>query len=65
MKGSIKVLKNGFGFITSDDAQGDVFFHANGLLDCEFNDLREGEELEFEIGEGNNGKKQAVNVKRA
>ncbi len=62
MTGSIKVLKNGFGFITTADAEGDVFFHASSLDGVEFDSLQEGQELSFEIGEGNNGKKQAINV---
>ena len=62
MKGTIKVLKEGFGFITSDETQGDTFFHANNLENTEFNELRVGDTLEFEIGEGNNGKQQALNV---
>jgi len=62
MKGTIKVLKEGFGFIKSEEAENDVFFHANNLEGVEFNDLNEGETLEFEIGEGKNGKEQAINV---
>lgn len=62
MKGTIKVLKDGFGFITSEEAKGDTCFHANNLENCEFNNLNVGDELEFEIGEGNNGKQQAINV---
>lgn len=60
MQGTIKVLKEGFGFIKTDG--NDVFFHANNLQWVEFDDLAEGNEVEFEIGEGKNGKKQAVNV---
>lgn len=61
MTGTIKVLKEGFGFITVD-GQDDVFFHANNLEDVDFNNLQEGQTLSFEIGEGRNGKSQAVNV---
>ncbi len=61
MTGTIKVLKEGFGFITVD-GQDDVFFHANNLEGVDFNDLQEGQTLSFEIGEGRNGKEQAVNV---
>jgi len=61
MKGIIKVLKEGFGFIKSDEVESDVFFHANNL-DVDFNSLNEGDTLEFEIGEGKNGKDQAINV---
>lgn len=62
MKGTIKVLKEGYGFISSEETEGDTFFHANNLEGSEFNDLVVGNELEFEIGEGNNGKQQAINV---
>jgi cold shock CspA family protein len=31
MKGTIKVLKAGFGFIKSEETSKDIFFHANNL----------------------------------
>ena len=44
MTGKIaRVTDRGFGFITPDDGQKDVFFHAKDLVDVEFNDLREGD----------------------
>ena len=62
MEGTIKVLKEGFGFIKTEESENDVFFHANNLEWSEFNDLNEGDTLSFDIGEGRNGKEQAVNV---
>lgn len=64
MQGTIKVLKNGFGFIKSDEAPDgkDVFFHVSQLVDVEFDSLEEGNEVNFEVAEGNEGKSQAVNV---
>ena len=62
MKGTIKVLKEGFGFLKSEEVSNDVFFHANNLEGVEFDDLEEGQVLGFEIGEGKNGKEQAINV---
>jgi CspA family cold shock protein len=62
MIGIIKVLKEGFGFITSEENKGDVFFHANNLEGVEFDALNEGDTLEFNIGEGKNGKQQATEV---
>ena len=62
MKGTIKVLKQGFGFIQTEETSDDVFFHSNNLENAEFDNLNEGETLEFEIGEGKNGKEQAINV---
>jgi len=61
MTGTIKVLKEGFGFITVD-GQDDVFFHANNLEGVSFEELQEGQTLSFEMAEGRNGKLQAVNV---
>lgn len=63
MIGVIKVLKEWFGFIKSEEFGWDVFFHANNLVWVAFNDLREWDKLEFEIGEWKNWKKQWVNVK--
>lgn len=62
MEGTIKVLKEGYGFIESSETEKDTFFHANSLKNTDFNDLKVGDTLSFEIWEGNNGKKQAVDV---
>ena len=63
MQGTIKVLKDGYGFIKSDEVPEDVFFHANNLVDgVEYDSLEEGMTLSFEMAEGRNGKQQAVNV---
>lgn len=62
MIGTIKVLKEGFGFIKSAESEQDVFFHANNLVWVEFDDLAQGNEVSFEIGEGKNGKTQAIDV---
>lgn len=63
MKGTIKVLKNGFGFIKSSESADDVFFHSNNLEWVSFDELEEGNTVSFEIGDGKNGKKQWINVK--
>ena len=63
MEGKIKVLKEGYGFISSEGQAKDTFFHANDLEnDIQFNDLREGDTLSFEVEQGDNGKMQAVRV---
>lgn len=62
MKGSIKVLKEGYGFIKTEETENDIFFHANNLEGSDFNDLNVDDTLEFEVGEGKNGKEQALNV---
>lgn len=58
--GSIKILKNGFGFITPEDGGKDVFFHLSALQGgVEFNSLREGDKVTFEIEQSEKGPKAA------
>ena len=55
------MLKNGFGFVKTEE--GDVFFHANNLVEwVEYDSLKEGTTLEFEMGEGRDWKPQAVEI---
>jgi|GEM_PF-327495 len=54
-QGKINSLRNGFGFITRDGEEKDLFFHVNELIDVAFDDLREGDTLSFEVGEGPKG----------
>lgn len=65
MKGTIKTLKeNGFGFIKVADQEKDLFFHRNGLVGVEFDELREGDAVTFETEDTPKGT-NAVNVQRA
>ncbi|HEX4799141.1 MAG TPA: cold shock domain-containing protein [Candidatus Paceibacterota bacterium] len=66
MKGKIaRVTDRGFGFITPDSGEKDLFFHARSLMDgLMFDSLKEGEEVTFEIEQGDKGP-SAVNVARA
>ena len=61
-KGKVKWFnpKKGYGFITSDDGK-EVFVHFSSLQGEGFKSLREGDEVEFEITEGEKGE-QASNV---
>ena len=64
-KGTIKKLMDkGFGFINAGGEE-DFFFHSNSLEGVEFNSLSEGQEVEFEEGQGRNGRPAAVNVRLA
>ena len=64
-KGTIKrLMDRGFGFIKQED-ETDLFFHRNELEGVEFNSLREGQEVEFEKGQGRDGRPCAVKVKLA
>ncbi|NCC70560.1 cold shock domain-containing protein [bacterium] len=65
MQGTIKKLTDkNFGFISQNDSQKDLFFHANNLEDVRFEELREGDSVSFEIENTPKGD-AAVNVKRA
>ena len=59
-KGTVKFFNDakGFGFITEEGSNKEHFVHVSGLID----DIREGDEVEFELTEGKKGL-NAVNVK--
>ncbi|MFC2056852.1 cold-shock protein [Chloroflexota bacterium] len=64
-KGTIKKLMDkGFGFITAGGEE-DLFFHRNDMDGVEFESLREGQEVEFEKGQGRDGRSQANKVRLA
>ena len=52
----------GYGFIEQEGSK-DVFLHVSALEQAGIETLKEGEEIEFEIGE-NKGKENAINVKK-
>ena len=65
MFGTIKriVKDKGFGFIVPDDGSDEVFFHRTRMAPkVYFEDLREGEEVEFQVRKGEKGP-QAFNLK--
>ena len=57
-------MDRGYGFIKREGAEKDLFFHSKDLQGIEFNDLREGDKVTFEVAESPKGP-NAVNVKRA
>ena len=63
MQGTIKriVRDRGFGFIRSTEGQ-EVFFHRTSLQNLSFDSLKEGEQVEFEVEQGEKGPR-AVNVR--
>ncbi|MBX0313181.1 MAG: cold-shock protein [Sulfurihydrogenibium sp.] len=65
MTGTVKWFnsKKGFGFITRDDGQGDVFVHFSAIQSRGFKTLEEGQKVEFEIVQDEKGPK-AANVVR-
>lgn len=63
MQGTVKFFHNRkkYGFITPDDGEEDVFFHVSALEEDE--SVSEGDEVEFEVEQGDKGPK-AVNVRK-
>ncbi len=53
--GKIKklVTDRGFGFVESDN--GELFFHHSEVQGTTFEDLQEGQTIEFEVGQGRKG----------
>jgi CspA family cold shock protein len=65
MKGTVKWFNNakGFGFIGRDDGNADVFVHFSAISTEGYKSLQEGDQVEFEIVDGQKGP-QAGNVVR-
>jgi len=59
-----RLTDRGFGFISIEGEEKDLFFHSNELQGVQFNDLREGDKVTFETAEGPKGL-NAVNVSKA
>jgi CspA family cold shock protein len=64
LTGTIRTLRTdkGFGFIR-DDAGKEFFFHQSAIYGEGIEDLREGDSVEFDVGEGPKGPR-AENVRR-
>jgi CspA family cold shock protein len=65
MNGTIKrlVSEKGFGFVAAQDGN-EYFFHQSACVGTRFDDLREGQAVTFEKGQGPKGPR-AENVKLA
>ena len=62
-KGTVKWFnaQKGYGFITNESTGADVFVHFSGIAGEGYKSLEEGQNVTFDITEGNRGL-QAVNV---
>lgn len=58
-----RLTDRGYGFISREGVEKDLFFHANELQNAQFNDLQEGDEVTFDVAEGPKGP-NATNVNK-
>lgn len=62
MNGVIKKLTDkGFGFISAEGMEKDIFFHSKNLVGVQFSELQEGQAVTFDIEQTPKGP-NAVNV---
>ena len=54
--------KKGYGFITSENSNKDIFLHVSALEKSKFRKIRENQKIQFEIKE-EQGKLKAINLK--
>ena len=57
--------QKGFGFIQRQDGQADVFVHISAVEQAGMRSLNEGQQIDFDLEQGRNGKTSAVNLKTA
>lgn len=56
MEGTIaRLTDRGFGFISREGEEKDLFFHANELQGVDFNDLKVGDTVTFEVTDSPKG----------
>lgn len=67
MRGKVKWFNatKGYGFIAPDSGSKDIFVHISEVQKSGIANLNEGDDLEFELSTGKNGREAAVNLRRA
>ena len=57
--GTVKFFNSekGYGFISRDDSDGDIFVHFSQISGTGYRSLEEGQKVEFEVGAGPQGRR--------
>lgn len=58
-----KWFNNGYGFLVDSETKEDVFVHYSNLIMDGYKSLHENDMVTYELGAGNDGRQQAINVK--
>ena len=66
-KGTVKWFNSakGYGFISPDDSSNDAFVHISAVERAGLTGLNEGQQIEYELQPGQNGKSSAENLRVA
>jgi len=59
----VRLTDRGFGFIAREGQEKDLFFHSKELQNAQFDELKVGDQVEFEVTDGPKGP-SATKVKR-
>ena len=60
----VRLNERGFGFISREGVEKDLFFHSKELQNVQFDELKEGDQVKFEVGDSPKGP-NATKVSRA
>ncbi len=60
----VRLTDRGFGFIKREGQEKDLFFHSKELVNVQYDELREGDRVTFEVADSPKGP-NAVKVSRA
>jgi CspA family cold shock protein len=65
LKGTVKWFntQKGYGFLTREDGEADAFVHISAVERSGLTSLVEGQQVEFELAPGRNGKMAAQNIR--
>ncbi|MBI3046555.1 MAG: cold shock domain-containing protein [Candidatus Harrisonbacteria bacterium] len=50
-----RLTDRGFGFISREGVEKDLFFHSKELQNVQFDELREGDQVQFEVAQSPKG----------
>jgi len=51
----VRLMDRGFGFISREGAEKDLFFHSKELQNVQFDELKVGDQVQFEVSDSPKG----------